>query len=54
MSTSISHWLRSSATALDEQQPIGFLSKVKELIGTDKTIQLDTHIDAAIIGGFII
>jgi F-type H+-transporting ATPase subunit delta len=27
---------------------------VKELIGTDKTIQLDTHIDPTIIGGFII
>jgi len=44
----------TSATALDQTTTDQILSKVKELIGTDKTIQLDTHIDAAIIGGFII
>ena len=44
----------TSATALDQTTTDQILSKVKKLIGTDKTIQLDTHIDAAIIGGFII
>jgi F-type H+-transporting ATPase subunit delta len=39
---------------LDQTTTDQILSKVKELIGTDKTIQLDTHIDASIIGGFII
>jgi F-type H+-transporting ATPase subunit delta len=44
----------TSASALDDATSEQIMSKVKGLIGSGKTIQLETKIDPALIGGFII
>lgn len=44
----------TSATALDASTTEIILNKVKSMIGDNKTIQLETKINPALIGGFII
>jgi len=44
----------TSASALNESTTEQIMSKVKGLIGAGKTIQLETKVDPALIGGFII
>ncbi|MCO6461259.1 MAG: ATP synthase F1 subunit delta [Saprospiraceae bacterium] len=44
----------TSATTLDQPTIDKILDKVKSLVGSDKTIQLETVVNPDIIGGFII
>lgn len=44
----------TSAVALNEATKDQILSKVKTMVGADKQIQLETKVDPALIGGFII
>lgn len=50
----IAHVKVTSAVALNAQTTEVIKSKVRDLVGADKTIEIDSKIDPSIIGGFIL